>query len=139
MTALIAPREPGRKQGDTVLYGVAAGQKIFKGALVVTRGDGFVYNLRAPAASQPDVFLGLADETVDNTTGANGAASIHVLKTGTYLVSKASAVESDIAQPFYGLDDATVSSASTNAVFVGYATELVDTATIRVKIDRAAQ
>lgn len=139
MSALNAPREPARKQGETVLYGVGSGQKIFKGALVVTRGDGLAYNLRTPEASQPDVFLGVADETVDNTVGAAGAAAIHVLKTGTFLVTKASASIADIAQPFYGVDDATVSSTSTNAVFVGYATEEIDSSTIRIKIDRAAQ
>jgi hypothetical protein len=139
MTALTQPFEAGRKDGESVYYPVAAGQLIYKGALVVTRGDGYVYNLRGPAADQNDVFLGLADETVDNVNGSAGALSIHVLKRGSFVKAAVSATQSLVAQAVYGVDDATVSTTSTNAVLIGYVTELIDSATVRVRIDRAVQ
>jgi hypothetical protein len=139
MTALSGPVETGRKDGNVVCYSVAAGQKIYKGSLVVTRLDGQAYNLRTPASGQVDVFIGVADETVDNTTGANGALTIHVLKKGTFQLVYPSATAALIGSLAYGVDTATVSSTSTNAIAIGYVTEYVDSNDVRVLIDRSVQ
>jgi hypothetical protein len=139
MTALTGPIETGRKDGAYVAYPVAAGQKIYKGALLVTRLDGNAYNLRTPAASQPDVFIGIADETVDNTSGANGALLVHVLKTGSYQLAMPGVTVAAIGSAVYGADNATLTATSTNAVLIGYVSEYVDSNDVRVRIDRAIQ
>jgi hypothetical protein len=148
--ALTAPFEAGRKPGERVDYPVGAGQTIWKGSMLVTRGDGYAYPLRAPASGQPDVFIGFADESVNNVaggqppfypvvTGAAGALNIETMKTGTYLVNMASASIDDVGSLVYGVDDATVSTTSTNAVAVGYITEVINDAQVRIRIDRCVQ
>lgn len=137
MSATTTPRETLKKAGDIVAYGVGA-VLILKGTLVVIRSDGYLYPLRAPATSQSDVFAGVAFETVDNSAGVAGAKLCRVEKTGAFNFAKASAAQTDIGLvAFYGADNQTVSATTTNAILVGYATQLVDSATLKIRIDRA--
>jgi hypothetical protein len=139
MTALTQAFEPGRTDGKIVSYPVAAGVTIYKGSLLVTRGDGYAYPLRSPAASQPDVFIGIADETVNNSTGVAGALQIHVMKSGVFTLAYSGAVQATVGTAVYGADSGTGSSTTTNAVLVGYAVQLTTSAYIRLRIDRAVQ
>ena len=136
MTALTAAFEPARKDGTYVQYPVGASQTIFKGSLLATRGDGYAYPLRAPYSENADIFIGVADETVNNANGSAGAAFVHVWKTGSFTVAKASAALTDIGTLFYGADDATVTATSTNAIPVGYASEVVSGSQLKIRIDR---
>ena len=79
MAALTAARDtkrlgeaypPGR-----LLLKVAGAVKIFQGALVAIKADGFA----TPGATATGLIaIGRADETVDNSGGADGAKSVHV-------------------------------------------------------------
>lgn len=139
MTALSAPYEAARKEGDYVLYSVGASTKIYKGSLLATRADGCVYPVRAPESGQPDVFVGVADETVDNSAGAAAAMGVKTWKKGSFVVAMPGASITNIGSLVYGVDDATVSTTSANAVAIGYVTEFLNASQVRVKIDRAVQ
>jgi len=118
LTALTQAFEPARKNGGYVLYNVGASQTIWKGSLVVTRGDGYLYPLATPSS------------------GSAGALSCHVWKTGSFLVALGSAAITDLGTEYYGADDATVSTTSTNAVAVGTCTEYINASQIRIRIDQ---
>lgn len=125
-----------RKDGELVLYPVAAGVKIPKGALVALSG-GYAVNASDTAGVQ---FAGGAYETADNTGGAAGAVSVRVLKRGDYLYGKAGAVQADVGRQALLVDNGTVATAATtNNIAAGYVCELVSAGLVRVRIDRSVQ
>ena len=111
MTALTAVRNT-KKWGtdsapETISLKVAAGVKIFKGALVCITGG-----YAAPGSTSTTVIaIGRAETTVDNTGGVAGALNIDVRRglfnwasaTGADLITQAS-----VGQTAYVVDDQTV-------------------------------
>jgi hypothetical protein len=139
MAASSGPREASRKPGEIQAH--AIGQvKINKGTFVFARAaDGLSYPGRS-VANITDVFQGVAFETRDNSAGAAGALSCRVEKEGAYVFAKANAVQTDVGLVAYALDDQTVTTAqSANVVPVGYIQEVIDSANVRVRINRAVQ
>jgi len=146
MAALTSSYETKRKDGQLVLYPLAAGVHTFKGALVcVVSATG----LLVPGADVAGaVFVGVAYEDGNNVagyvpplggtpgTGAAGAVSIRVEKDGLYQFHKTGAVQSDVGKVAYLLDDNTVSTAATaNSVHCGVVGALVDANTLAILID----
>ena len=72
MSALSADYEAKRKDGEFIEYPVLASAKIYKGALVVDKGNGFA---SAGTDGSGYAFLGVAVEQADNTGGADGAGT----------------------------------------------------------------
>lgn len=70
MAALTAPRYSKPRAGDTLDIPVAAGAVIYKGAGVLVNASGYLVNAANSVVGEP---AGVADETVDNSAGANGA------------------------------------------------------------------
>lgn len=134
MTALTAAYDAKRKDGKLVAHPVAAGAKVFKGALVaVASATGLA---QAAADSANLVFVGVAYETVDNTGGGAAAKLLRVQKTGDYTYAKAGAVLADIGKVAFVADDNTVSTAATtNNVLCGVVAGLTDSAHVVVRID----
>jgi hypothetical protein len=131
-------REASRKPGEMQSYKMGI-VKLNKGTLVFLRvADGYVYAART-TGSITDLFVGVANETVDNSGGSAGGKSINVLKTGSYVFLKTSAVQTDLGTVVYAADDQTVTPTSTNAVKVGFPTELIDGTSLRVRIDALVQ
>jgi hypothetical protein len=74
MAALTTDRDTQHRKGDLWDYPVAAGKRIFIGALVALK-DG----LAQPAATATGlVAVGRAEARADNASGADGAIRIHV-------------------------------------------------------------
>lgn len=136
MTALTDNYEVKRKDAEMVDVPVLASATIYKGALVVDKGTGFA---SAGDDGSGYVFLGVAVEKADNSSGSDGDVSVRVYKTGSYLYTKATAVQTDLGQAVYIHDDQTVGTSSTNSVLAGYVAEYIDSTTLRVRIDRAVQ
>lgn len=106
MTALAKDRDTRQRRGDVVARGVAAGQKIFAGAITVTNAAGFVEKGTTALAKKP---FGRAKETVDNTAGANGDLNVTVERDGWYCyVGDGSITAADIGNPCFIVDDQTV-------------------------------
>ena len=146
MAALTISYETKRKDGRLVLYPLAAGGHVFKGALVcVSAATG----LLVPGADAPGaVFVGVAYEEGNNVagyvppfggipgSGAAGAVSIRVEKDGLYQFHKTGAVQSDVGKVAYILDDNTIATAATtNSVHCGVVGALIDGSTLAVLIN----
>lgn len=113
MTALTAPRLISEKAGVTSTVPVAASTKIFQGALVVM--DTGVAKPGYTAAGL--VVLGIAEETVDNSAGADGALSV-TPKRGTFRFVNLGAdalTAADVGKDAYLVDDQTVAKTSATA------------------------
>lgn len=136
MTALSDNFEAKRQDGEMVNTKVLASAIIYKGALVVDLGTGYA---SAGSNAEAYVFLGVAAEKGDNSSGIDGAVSVRVNKTGVYQIPKPTAVQTDIGQAMYIRDDNTVDTSSTNSILAGYCVDIVDSSTIKLRIDLAAK
>ncbi len=136
MAALQDDRYIWRRDGHVLCIPVKQGARIYKGALVCRSGGYAV-----PAADASGLsFAGVALESVDNTTGANGDAEVRVWQTGVFPVFKASAAMADIGQQACCVDDQTVAlpSATTHDVICGRIVRVLGTGQVELKIDGAA-
>ncbi len=137
MAASTGPREAQKKPGFLQSYALGI-CRINKGTMVSIRTDGYLYPARSGTAS--DSFVGVAYETVDNSTGAAGAAICRVEKSGSFVFGASSAAtQADIGQAYYAADDQTVTIANTGNQLIGYAVEIIDSSDVRIRIDRAVQ
>jgi hypothetical protein len=136
MSALAAAREVKRQDGEIVEYLVKGSATIYKGALVVDKGTGYA----EPATDGAYTFLGVAVEGADNSGSAtDGAKTVRVYKTGIYQYVKGTAVQGDLGVAMYAHDDQTVGTTSTNSLLVGYCAGIVDSSTIKLRIDLAVK
>lgn len=133
MTALKAAREAKRQASDFAIYPVAASTTIYKGGLVVEKTDGYAY----PGDDGSGyAFLGVAAENGDNSGSAiNGAVEVRLYKTGIFQFVKSTAVQTDVGAIMYIHDDQTVGTTSTNSIACGICTAIVDSSTVKVRID----
>jgi len=111
---------------------IIANDTVFEGAMVGDNGAGYGRPLVAG-----DKFLGHSIFKVDNESGAAGAKSIR-LRTGLYrLCCSLAGYITDVGQPVYASDDATLTflaaGASTVNSFVGIATRYISTTKMEVE------
>lgn len=138
MTALTENYEAKRQDGEMIETPVKATEIIYKGALVVDKGDGYA----EAAVNGNYTFLGVAVEKGDNSAdgAADGDVNVRVYKTGVFQFTKATAVQTDLGAVMYAHDDQTVGTSSTSSyVAVGYCVGIVDSSTIKLRIDLAAK
>jgi len=138
MTALKAAKEAKRQSSDFAIYPVKGSTKVYKGGLVVSKKDGYAY----PGVDGSGYeFLGVAAENGDNSGSAiDGAVEVRLYKTGIFQFTKASATQGDVGELAYIHDDQTVgTSATTNSIACGYITAIVDSSTVKVRIDASVK
>jgi len=136
MVALSDEVERNRQEGLIVSYPVAASTTIYKGALVCDNGSGYA----VPGADNSSyTFIGIAVETADNSSGSAGDKEVRVYKTGVFEVPKSSAAATDRAAAMYIRSDNEVATSTTNSILAGYCVDIVDSSTIRLRIDLAAK
>ena len=107
MTALANDRNTPYQDGEVLSVPVAAGKKIFAGALVAANATG----LATPGATATGLTaLGRAEEMVDNSAGGNGAVNIRVRRGKAFkFANDADAVtQSMLGKTIYIVDDQTV-------------------------------
>jgi predicted RecA/RadA family phage recombinase len=140
MSALTDTREVKRKDGGYQNYKLGAAKKVYKGAMVVNAQAGATNGYLEPLtdAAQKS-FAGVSVDTSDNSAGSSGAKEARVFKSGVFEFAKASAVQTDVGRKCYGLDDQTVGLTTTNSILVGVIEEIIDSATVAVRIDTAVQ
>ena len=142
MAALTKAFEAFEKPGLVVSYKVS-NTKIFKGALAGVNASGFLVPMAHGTASLK--FVGIANETIDNSAGAAGDKSLNVTKSGAFVFKAAAGFSpaiADIGKDVYANSDWEVQVAAaglTNAYKVGTLTALETTSTgetgVRVRID----
>ncbi len=142
MAQLTASYETYERPGLVVAYKMAA-VKVWKGALVGIDATGYLRAMNPSTASMK--FLGVANETVDNSAGAAGDRSVNVTKTGSFVLKAASGYVPGIAEigkEAYAASDWEAQSSTsglTNLYKVGTIVAVESTATgssgVRVRID----
>ena len=117
MAALTAERDTPLRNGDARNVPVAAATKIYKGSIVVLDA-GYAKPGRTAAAL---TGLGRAAQTVDNTAGAAGAATIRV-EAGVFRFDNDAADPlslADIGKAAYCTDDQTVAKTAAGKSQIG--------------------
>lgn len=122
-----------------------AAVKIYKGAMVglaaeVTKGlpdTGYVTNMRV-GNTNAYLFCGVAEETVDNSSGAAGARTIMVRRTGCIRVAKSSAAQTDVGRVAHVADNQTVEMTNTTGkeASVGWVYYVPNTTQVDLVIDQ---
>jgi hypothetical protein len=110
MTALTANRYTKHRDGMISAHPVEAGAHIFKGSLVCAGSDGYA----APGSDATStVFLGIAIEEADNSTGERGALSVRVQAAGVFSFAKTTSIgQGSLGATVYVKDDQTVGLAA---------------------------
>jgi hypothetical protein len=142
LPALTQAYEAYEKPGIVVSYKLAA-VKVFKGGLVALNASGYLVPMAHGTASLK--FIGVANETVDNSGGAAGDKSVNVTKTGSFVMKAASGFTpaiADLGKEVYVNTDWEVQVATaglTTLYKVGTITALETTSTgasgVRVRVD----
>lgn len=130
----ITERLDVRRQPGEVLPFKLNNVKIFEGALVSVNSSGYAVNATDTSG---DIFVGVADETVDNSGGSAGDKEIKVRIGGIVNVdSEFSAAQTNVTDLVYAYDNHTVSSAATmtNDVLVGRVVEVLSASKLRVAL-----
>lgn len=133
MANLTAARSIQRGQGQIRPYRLAA-VDVFQGALVsVTAATGFATNAGDTAGTK---FVGVADKTARNATGAAGAKKVRVWATGVIDLVASGATQAWVGQKVYAMDNQTVALAATatNDILVGVVTEFVSATKVFVAL-----
>ena len=104
--------------------------KIWKGGLICVDADGYAVK---PAAGL--TFMGVAVDTFDNLTGADGDIRVDLDTAGDYCLPFAGASIADAGTHMYCTDDETITATASTNPYVGMALRLhgVDTLLVRLK------
>lgn len=130
MANLTAPRDPQRQQAVIYPY-LAAAVDMFPGGLVSVNAARFA---KKSSDTSGELFVGILDKAVKNSTGAAGAVDARVWKSGAYDFAITGAVQTDIGAVVYAVDDQTVAKSTTNSVIVGKICEVISATKVRVII-----
>lgn len=113
--ALSTDRNTPYKDTELVGVPVATAVKIFAGALVAANAGGFA---TPGAVAATLTYLGRAEESVDNTAGADGAKTVLVRRKKAFKFLNHGAdpiVQADFGKTCYIVDDQTVAKTSDTA------------------------
>ncbi len=105
MTALSKERKTNHREGAVFGIPLAANAKVFQGGVVVLNATGYG---RAGLTAVGQIAAGIAQATVDNTGGADGALLVDVERGVFDLVADASVTRAAIGKTVYLIDDQTV-------------------------------
>jgi len=127
MTAAVADRNAGRKEGELVLGGIAASTTIYKGTLVGYDASGYL----EPKDASGNTYAGVAYESGVGTTVA-GVTKIRVERKGAFEFVLANAAITHLGDELYVTDDQTLATSGTTKV--GRAVEYLNSGKIYIDI-----
>lgn len=112
MSAATADRNTPRRAGTNFAFPVKAATKIYAGTLVTLEAG-----LAVPGKTAVGlVAVGIAEETVDNLAGANGAVTVPVRRGDVWRFDNSAAADqitlADVGKDAYIVDDQTVAKTS---------------------------
>jgi len=106
---LTADRNTPYKQTEIIVIGAGAGVRIFAGSLVALNANGFAIPGKAATGL---TYAGRAEESADNTSGADGAVSVKVRRNQAFKwANDGTVTQARLLKPAYIVDDATVAAA----------------------------
>ena len=139
MTALAADRATPYKEGDLVSYPVEEATTLYLGGMVSLNAAGYAIKVTDAASIK---FVGIAQEGVDNSAGADGAKSVQVRQTGVHTLVGIGLAIANSGDKCFAADDQTVEMADeppTNFVMVGRLSRFIDATTAPVDIVSAVR
>lgn len=105
MTAISAALETEHREGLMHDHPVQNGQKIYKGTpVLLDAADGYAQTNDGTTVTIAlgDVFVGICDETVDNSSGSDGDKNVKVRKSGIFLMPISGTVsQAKMGDPVY--------------------------------------
>lgn len=134
MSNITTRKDVRRQEGNILSYPVAASTKLIEGALVALNTSGVLVNGADTASFK---FVGVLDETADNSSGSAGDVRGKVWTYGVIdVAANFSAAAGDCGKQVYLVDNQTVDLAAntTNDVLVGRIVEVVSASKLRVAI-----
>ncbi|MBM3457334.1 MAG: hypothetical protein FJX77_02195 [Armatimonadetes bacterium] len=137
MAAATAGRDAKEQPGTVVSYPLAASTTIYKGTLVAVNAAGYLLSI-SDAANL--IFVGVAEDTINNSSGAAGDKSARVRKDGTFefVYAGGNATQANVGDVVNAQDNQTVdedAALTTNDYPVGVVAEFVSASLLRVRID----
>lgn len=134
---LTADREVQRKDGVLLPFKLYRAVKIYLGALVAVRADGYA----TPGADTAGlIFQGVAVENVDNTSGGDGDLSVTLMRRGLHLLEITSSVTiANIGDNVFldGDDKVDLAAGVDNDIFCGVIADIYDSTHVWVDIEPA--
>lgn len=117
MTATLQDRNTPRREGVEIPFKVAGGELIPAGTMVCVNTDGFAVSGKLA----PDlVYIGRANERVDNTAGQDGDATVLVERGRMFAwANDGTITQTSVGQRVYIADNQTVSTTDTGASHAG--------------------
>lgn len=113
MSALTQERDTTRRDGHLGVAPVAAATKIFGGSLVCMNAAGYATK---GATATTLKSLGMAQQTVDNSAGANGDLGVPYRRDGWFRFANSASADAialaDVGASAYVVDDQTVAKTS---------------------------
>ena len=133
MAALTTSLEVDEKQDNLLDLPIVASDIIYRGAICKNNAAGFL----APASAEAGAsFAGMAEEEVDNSSGAAGDLNAKVRTRGVFLLTGVSFTQADIGEAVYASDDQTVSiTQGANEQEVGKIVELESSTQVWVRLN----
>jgi len=117
MAALSADRNTLSKEGNVQQYPVDGGSTIYKGALVAINAAGYLIPAADAASAR---VVGVADEKVDNSAGADGDLNCRVVSGRAFKFDATAITQAMVNQIMYVVDDHTFDdSQGTNGIKAG--------------------
>ena len=111
---------------------VLASTTIYQGTLVyVVAASGFATGDDAAGAN---AFVGVAIETVDNSTGSNGDLNVRVIPVGQFLLTGSGFAQSTVGDLVYAIDNFTLQASSSSATLIGRVKEYVSSTQVWVEL-----
>jgi hypothetical protein len=138
MADATAGRDAKRSVGDLQSVPIAASTVIYGGTIVTTNASGYA---QVGGDDASTTFVGIAADTVDNSSGSAGDKSVTVYTEGSFeLAFTGTATQASVGITAMASDSQTVAAAATttNDVPVGRVVEFIDASTVRVKISQDA-
>ena len=135
--ALSADKTTEYMEGVDLSIPVDDGDKIYAGAIVCVNAAGYAV-VGADTAGQ--IFMGIAREQADNSSGADGAINVTVRRRGLFKMKLATAITiANVGDNVFIADDESVDLAGnvTNDIFVGIIASYIDTTHAWVDIEPA--
>lgn len=110
---------PSKTQTIRTSERVAAGAVIYNGAMVTKNAAGFAVPAEDVVGSAWRDVVGVAEESADNSLGADGAVRVKCQK-GVYgMINDGTITQADESNWVYVIDDQTVGRTSANSIYAG--------------------
>ena len=110
MAALTKDRNTPKREGDYLSVPLAASTKVYAGGIAMLNSSGYA---KPGTTATGETYIGRFNETVDNTSGANGALSVLVERKKAFKFNNSAADpigQSGLLKTCYVVDDQTVAA-----------------------------